>query len=311
MATSFRDIDPTQLEYSPPITRKTKAGKDAGKYTQVTHKGGRPILFQTPPMSLPFGISEHRNDQSGGYTDYKASLSFTNVLFNLATKKFAANSKGQPELDEERLAFFEWCAALDDANLNAMFENQEEWFERPGKKNPLEAVRALYYPVLRKDTPAILDGTYSPLLNTKLRRPGTSKSTLIYNAANEPLSLEAAVELTQARPKTRYNCVAILEITGFWIAARQFGMTMFVRELMLIPSVEERASVGTSIRLTGVAETMRASAEEYLKETASLKRQREEDGEEDVAESKDLAEGGVGLSNFNLAESAGTATATA
>lgn len=117
---SYKDIDCSCITVSAP-----KRNTSGGKLANVVYKNGSALVFQTPKMPAPFGISTFQPfDGKPGPAKTTLDLSFR-----------------YKDTNPEVAGFYEKMKEIDDAIIKSMQTKSAEWFGKPYNDDFL---RALY-----------------------------------------------------------------------------------------------------------------------------------------------------------------------
>lgn len=181
---------------------------NGGKIVWISYENG-PLIFQTPEMVAPFGISQWDNDKGGKKTEL--ALSFK-------------GKEARPNLEK----FYENLAALDAKMVTEAFENSPSWFK---KKTSEEVLKELYTPIIRhakdKNTGEITD-KYAATFKATLPEKDGKQTFEVYNQKKELIDL-SSVELKGAK------VTALIQCLGIWIAGTKFGVSWKVLQMRVIP----------------------------------------------------------------------------
>lgn len=220
-----KNFDANKLTMSDPKGPDNKA-----KNVYINYSGDR-LVFQTPEMPLPFGVSKWDNE---GKTPpkYSVDLSF------------------KDKNDDPRVAkFFDMLSALDEAAIQTACKNKATWFK--GKKYSDEMVRNIYTPIIKwakdKVTKEPTDA-YPPTYKVVLPFNDKDKciTTKVYNDKREAMDLmdlENANQLATATKGAR--AAVIVHVSGVWISNTGFGITSKAMQVRLKPptTIKEHAFI--------------------------------------------------------------------
>ena len=182
---------------------------NGGKIVWISYDNG-PLIFQTPEMVAPFGISQWDNDKGGKKTEL--ALSFK-------------GKESRPNLEK----FYENLAAMDAKLVTEAFENSPSWFK---KKTSEEVLKELYTPIIRhakdKNTGEITD-KYAATFKATLPEKDGKQTFEVYNQKKELIDL-SDVELKGAR------VTALIQCLGIWIAGTKFGVSWKIVQMRVVPA---------------------------------------------------------------------------
>ena len=178
---------------------------NGGKMVYLNYSG-KPLNLLCPKMSLPFGISEFI-DENTGTKKYHIDLSFRGM-----------------EENDELAQFHRSLGELDEFMKKQASKNSTKWFG--GKAKSAEVIEELYAPVLKKSKNKQTgepDGKY----------PDTFKAKLLYDNATTEFTcslydMSTKEEITT--PPDMYltkgtTMKAIVRCNGVWFAGGRFGLS--------------------------------------------------------------------------------------
>jgi hypothetical protein len=166
--------------------------------------GDEPLVFQTPEMVGPYGISVWPSD-NGGPDKYSLDLSFAGLDSREAVK-----------------ALYDFLETLEQRLLHDAMENSMAWF---GKKYPsLDVIEALRTPIIKRGK-----GDYPPTFNMKLPLKDGKFQFPVFDGKRTEVDLFDVLGTSKG---ARYQ--AILQCTGVWIVGTKFGVTFKVRQLKVV-----------------------------------------------------------------------------
>lgn len=198
------DVDVSKLTYATPLNLD-----NGGKIIRV-YNNGKPLVFQTPVMHCPYGVSSFDGDKGSKYT---INLSFKDMH---NTEAMEAVQKMLTDLDKR---------FVDDG-----LENSMSWFKK--KYTTREVVDALYSPIIRvskdKETGEVTD-KYPPTFKVQLPIKDNKVMCEVYNAAKEKIDLDMA-------SMKGAGVAAIVQCNGIWIAGGKFGCSFKVLQMRVSPN---------------------------------------------------------------------------
>jgi hypothetical protein len=194
-----------KVKYSP-----LKILENGGKAIWVSYENA-PLIFQTPEMITPFGISKWDNSDKGGGKKYTLDMSFKNK-----------------ESREILNKFYENLLVLDEKLVKDAFENSMSWFK---KKSSEAVLKELYTPIIRhakdKNTGDITD-KFPPTFKVALPQKDDKYTFEVYNQDKKQVDLDS-LELKGAR------VTALIQCLGVWIAGTKFGVSWKVLQMKVNP----------------------------------------------------------------------------
>jgi len=201
---------PKQVDVSAFTFGAPKTLDNGGKSIYVSHKG-KPLIIQTPEMTVPFSMSRWNADKSSdAAVKYSVELSFKGVEDNVSKQKFK-----------------ELLANMDAEFIKQGMENSSAWFKKT-YKTP-EVVEALYTHVLKfpkdKETGEITD-KYPPTFRINIPFKDGKISCPVYDNNKE------LIELSDIDKGSKVT--AIMQCLGLWVAGGKFGCSWKVVQLRVV-----------------------------------------------------------------------------
>lgn len=213
----WKDITPETIVYEGAKNNKhnglTVPVKYRDPHTGVLH----PIVFQTPVMSLPFGVSDKVLEKYG--RKIEASLSFPGYI--PPSQDNADPSYENAEIRE----FYEWVSMWDTLNPETVAKNTMAYFKK--QISPM-VVTELYKCNMKQSTQP---DKYAPTVRCKV--PCTSDGPTADFWSIEPRGKEK-VEMNRIKNGSRV--IALLKTTGLWFAGKSFGMNFHVIQMVQLAS---------------------------------------------------------------------------
>ena len=195
--TNFKDLDVTKVTFSPVKTYQNGKGQFVGLYYD-----GKPLRFQVPKMSLPFGVSPPYNNEGTTY----------HVDFSLG----GDNPKVAMLLEKLR--------EIDQLMVKTAVERSQEWFK---KQKSQALVEELYKSVVKESDKKDKNGVaYPAKLHVKLPRVEDDKfqGLTVYDQSQKLLSVDTQ-NVTMEIPKMS-QAKAIIQVSRVWfMAGGSFGLT--------------------------------------------------------------------------------------
>ena len=196
-------FDVSKLEYQEP--KKLSHG---GQAIYVNYEG-KPLILQTPKMSMPWGMGKFEGD----IPKFSLDLSFKGMDSNPSLESFynAVNS-----LDEK---------LLDDGVTNSM-----TWFKK--KKQTKEVCKALYAPQIKvsKDKNGDPDGKYPPTMKVKVPWRDGSFQCDAYDSNKKMIEDDLSNVLVKGT-----QVQALIQCIGMWFAGGKYGCSWKVVQMKLTP----------------------------------------------------------------------------
>lgn len=214
--TPVNEIDVNQIHISHP-----KRNRSGGFLANVTYgRGGGPLIFKSPKMPCPFGISEYTDKDKDVGTKWSLSLSFRHKEIN-------------PEVAD----FYAKLEEINERMVDVIHQSCSEWF--PNKSYPRAFISELCRPLITPSKKA----EYAPTLNLKLvehevtQKDGTRTRELsdVFNTRKERID---------ARDIAKGDSVIALITPGtVYLAGKNVGMTLKLQQAVRFPSTNIRGCV--------------------------------------------------------------------
>ena len=205
---------------------KIKKNSYGGKSIYVKYDGN-PLVVQTPYMTMPFGLSEYVNEETG-YSKYSVDFSFRNMDDSKSVENF-----------------FDFLNRFDDFMVESGVKNCAEWFSN-SSYNKENIVNALFSRQIRysvdKETGEI-NHKYAPTFKLKLPKYNGSFVAEVYDSKNKPI-----YDDLQDVIKKKMTARAIMKCSGVWFVGGKFGLSWKVIHLQVQkqPSVDEYSRIPDS-----------------------------------------------------------------
>jgi len=195
------EFNPKKITFDAP----RNLGTNGGKIIYVSY-GGKPLIFQTPEMIVPFGMNKWDGDK------YTLDLSF----------------KGKESRDNLQ-TFFDGLVELDKTLIKAGLDNCQTWFKK--KYTSLDVVEALYTPSIKhakdKMTGEITD-KYPPTFKLNLPYRDGAFNCEVYDKSKNLVDLNS-IETKGSKVS------AIIKCMGIWIAGGKYGCSFRVMQMRVTP----------------------------------------------------------------------------
>lgn len=169
--------------------------RNGGKYVPLTTADGAKKRFtiQTPPLSMPFGISAFREKPDAEVQSYSIDVSFRNT-----------------DTDPRVAEFLRKMEEVDVRMLEASVQNSKAWFGKVKSKDTLED----NYRKLIKAHP---QGKYPPVMKIKIPLQNGQVSSMFFDESKKPVDIDYLTKGTTIK--------LILEMDRVWFVNNTFGVT--------------------------------------------------------------------------------------
>jgi len=196
-------FDSVNLEYQEP--KKLSHG---GQAIYLSYEG-KPLILQTPKMSMPWGMGKF----DGDIPKYSVDLSFKGMDNSPALESFY---KALNSLDEKLVA---------DGVTNSM-----TWFKK--KKQTAEVCKALYAPQIKvsKDKNGEPDGKYPPTMKVKVPWKDGSFQCDAYDSKKNLIEDDLSNVLVKGT-----QVQALIQCVGMWFAGGKYGCSWKVVQMKCTP----------------------------------------------------------------------------
>ena len=155
------------------------------------------LSIQTPKCFLPFGVNKYESPYG---TKYSIDLSL----------------KGNSPI---MTSFITMLQDLDEQNIIKAVENSETWFGRSMDK---ETIEKMYRPIVK------INEGYPPIFRVKIINDTRGPLCTFFDSNKNTIDIDCV------KPKNDVMCV--IELTGMYFIAKEFGMTWKMVQLMNFPS---------------------------------------------------------------------------
>lgn len=186
----YSSFHPSGIHFGPP-----DRNKNGGKFVPLLSPEGTKKRFtiQTPPLSLPFGVSAYREKPEAEIQSYSIDVSFRNV-----------------DTDPKAAEFLAKMMELDQKMIQASVENSKVWFGKQKSKDTLED----NYRKLIKAHP---ENKYPPVMKIKVPLQNGQVSCMFFDENRNPVPIDYIVKGTTIK--------LILEMDRVWFVNNSFGVT--------------------------------------------------------------------------------------
>ena len=172
---------------------------NGGKQAYVNYDGGK-FLFQTPALTLPYGMSTY---DKAGPVKYSAELSL----------------RGYDEAGNKSKEIYDSLLALDEFMVEQGVKNSRSWFKADLSR---DVVSAFYTPIIKwsKDKEGNVK-PYPPGIKVTLRKLGDNFDVKMYDANKEEYHGVAVEDLLVKGAIVR----CVMQCTGVWFAGGKYGLS--------------------------------------------------------------------------------------
>jgi len=170
-----------------------------GKQAYVNYDGGK-FLFQTPALTLPYGMSTY---DKAGPIKYSAELSL----------------RGYDEAGTKAKEIYDALLALDEFMVEQGVKNSRSWFKADLSR---DVIRAFYTPIIKwsKDKEGNVK-PYPPGIKVTLKKNGDNFDVKMYDANKEEYHGVSVDDLLVKGAVAR----CVMQCTGVWFAGGKYGLS--------------------------------------------------------------------------------------
>ena len=172
-----------------------------GKQAYINYDGGM-FVFQTPSMTLPYGMSAF---DKAGPVKYSAEFSL----------------RGYDEGGSKMQQFYQALERLDEYMIEQGVKNSKQWFKADLSK---DVIKAFYTPTIRMSRDK--DGNpkpYPPTIKTSLRQKRDSQEFDVV-CYDEKRQMYRGIPLEELLVKgAQMTC--LIQCTGVWFAGSKYGLS--------------------------------------------------------------------------------------
>lgn len=193
----------SNVEYSDP--KKLQHGGQA----IYLNYDGKPLILQTPKMSMPWGMGKY----DGDVPKYSLDLSF----------------KGMDN-SESLQSFYSALNQLDEKLVEDGVSNSMQWFKK--KKQTKEVCKALYAPQIKvsKDKNGEPDGKYPPTMKVKVPWKDGKFDCDAYDSKRQLIQDDLSNVLVKGS-----QVQALIQCVGIWFAGGKYGCSWKVVQMKVTP----------------------------------------------------------------------------
>ena len=205
---------------SPQIVKSDKFSCSNVEYSdpkKLSHGGqaiylnydGKPLILQTPKMSMPWGMGKY----DGDVPKFSLDLSF----------------KGMDNSDSLQ-TFYKALNELDEKLVEDGAKNSLSWFKK--KKQTREVCKALYAPQIKvsKDKSGEPDGKYPPTMKVKVPWRDGSFQCDAYDSKKQLIQDDLSNVLVKGT-----QVQALIQCVGIWFAGGKYGCSWKVVQMKVTP----------------------------------------------------------------------------
>lgn len=188
--TLYTAFQPTDVQFGP-IDRN----RNGGKFVPIVNADGskRRITIQTPPLSMPFGVSAYREKPEGEIQSYSIDISFRNL-----------------DTDPKVVEFLDKMRQMDARMLEASVANSKDWF---GKQKSIDTLEDNYRRLVKDHA----ENKYPPVMKVKVPLSNGTPSALFFDENRAPVPIEYLTKGCSIK--------LILEMDRVWFVNNTFGVT--------------------------------------------------------------------------------------
>lgn len=210
----LKEFDSSNLVCSAPKALNAMGAKSVNLNYKF-NDGQSPITFQTPWMRS-FGINQ--------WVDPKNPSAEPKLSVTLSFMGYEEN--------EGMTAFKEFLESIDEWAIDAAHKNSWEWLKT--KSAPRDTIAFNYTRSLKVPVDSATGEPNGKPANMKLKltKNESGYSTSFFNTDKQPIATEDVETVFNKGSKVR----ALIQCTGFWIAAGKFGLTWKLKQLLIEPS---------------------------------------------------------------------------
>jgi hypothetical protein len=210
----LKEFDSSNLVCSAPKALNAMGAKSVNLNYKF-NDGQSPITFQTPWMRS-FGINQ--------WVDPKNPNAEPKLSVTLSFMGYEEN--------EGMTAFKEFLESIDEWAIDAAHKNSWEWLKT--KSAPRDTIAFNYTRSLKVPVdPATGEPNGKPAnMKLKLTKSESGYSTSFFNTDKQPIPTDEVETVFNKGSKVR----ALIQCTGFWIAAGKFGLSWKLKQLLVEPS---------------------------------------------------------------------------
>ena len=211
----WKDIRPETIVYEGAKNNKHNGLTVPVKYRDPRTGALHPIVFQTPVMSLPFGVSDKVLEKYG-----------RKIEASLCPGYIPPSDNADPSYESaEMREFHDWVSMWDTLNPETVAKNTMAYFKK--QISPM-VVTELYKCNMKQSTQP---DKYAPTVRCKV--PCTSDGPTADFWSIEPSGRE---KVDMNRVKNGSRVIALLKTTGLWFAGKSFGMNFHVIQMVQLAS---------------------------------------------------------------------------
>jgi hypothetical protein len=185
------------------------------------------LSYSNPKKNSRGGISVWLNTSASDSSKPRVQLEKCRVPFGIREPMEAGGRKSL-DLAVSSEALQQWCATLDERNIDTVSANSETFFKNKMSK---EVVSEFYRKLV---TPG--KGDYEPLLKIKISEYEGNKTKVFL------MKKDGWEEGTLEDVKEHCEVLPIVELQMLWFINKNFGMSMVATDLLVWPSKRTQAA---------------------------------------------------------------------
>lgn len=190
MAATVSQFPPSELQFSKPLPMQR-----GGHIVGITAGNGNKVVFQTPRLRAPWGVSAFSDGEGSRYS----------LAMALPPGDFRA-----------------WLEEVDAVALAAVQQQHGEWFG--GRAFTPQVLAELFTRSVKPDP----SGRFDPTLRLTVPVYGSrGPQVSFFNAAKE------RVEMDQVAKGS--NVIGLVELTGLWFFGKRMGVKWTLKQVMVLP----------------------------------------------------------------------------
>lgn len=192
-----------------------KKNKYGGKSVYVQYND-KPLVLQTPELTLPYGLNVYEvKDSSGnptGKNEYSLNLSFKGYDTRKDVKLFLSKMK-----------------ELGETIVDYAVDNSQKWFRKKHTKEVVEALNNSIVQYSKDKETGEVTNKWPPTMKVKLYTDDQDNFLCeTYNKKHEPVPFrENVVKGTTVK--------GLMSCSGVWFAGGKFGVTWVMRQMVVNP----------------------------------------------------------------------------
>lgn len=225
------------------------------KYKATPSSEPQPIIFQTPVMRAPFGVT----DETGEYgRKIEISMSFPGYSPKISTDA-RGDVKVQPAWNDGTndimSKFYSLISGWDGRNEQTAVKNGKAWF---GKDISPVVIQEL---MKRNIKPSTEPEKYSPTFRVKVPVSGKKGEQVPMEEFYDPAGVRIGFD-ELSRTVRGSRVIALMKTTGLWFAGKSFGMNF---QLIQLVRIQNDKFTGCAINIPAHIRSVPADTSDTLK----------------------------------------------